>query len=521
MPLVSLSASPEHDRSLARARLVAFAFALLFALGWHLWVGDAHLNAAEEGYLWYGTWRAGLGEVPLRDFQSYDPGRYLSCAALAKLFGSGILGLRRSIAVFQGLALLFGLLAARRATRSPLALAALGCVLGFWLFPRHKVFEGTCALFATWAGVCLLERPDARRHLLAGAAAGLIAFFGRNLGAYAAVALGGLALVTAWKVRAPGLARRLGAFAGGVGLGYLPMLAMFVLVPGFWDGFVRSMLLLLRLGANIESPWLFPWRVELAGLPARAAAGEVALAAVYLVPFVTLPLGLFLLLRARAEDLARRAPVFAGTLVGLLWLHHASVRSDSAHLAQSIQPTLLASGALVLWLGERHRLAALALALVGGAAALLSGLESNPQLNHVGRSVLVEARLGPDTLRMLPPQADYFARLQAVVAEKIRPEERLFVAPSRPSFYPLLGKRSPSWWIYFFVKDADEEEQRELIGELAEVEWVLIVDQAIAEREELRFRNSYPLVWRHLETAYRRVPTPTLEPNHFLLRRRE
>ncbi|MEQ1738212.1 MAG: acyltransferase, partial [Rhodoglobus sp.] len=34
--------------------LAALLTAVAFALGWHLWVGDAHLNAAEEGYLWYG-----------------------------------------------------------------------------------------------------------------------------------------------------------------------------------------------------------------------------------------------------------------------------------------------------------------------------------------------------------------------------------------------------------------------------------------------------------------------------------
>ena len=406
---MSLPESPA-DRSTARARLLACAFAVLFASIWHLWVGDAHLNAAEEGYLWYGTWRAGLGEVPLRDFQSYDPGRYLACAALGKVFGSGILGLRRSIAVFQGLGLLFGLLAARRATRCPLALTGIGLVLGFWLFPRHKVFEGTLALFATWAGVCLLERPDARRHLLAGAAAGLIAFFGRNLGAYAAVGLFVLFAASAWKRRERGWLRSFGAFAGGVVLGYGPMLAMFVVVPGFWDGFVRSMLLLLRLGANIESPWLFPWRLKLGDLNARAAAGGVALAFVYVVPFVALPLGAWRFLCARADELPRRALVFSGAVLGALWLHHASVRSDSAHLAQSIQPTLLTSAGLLLWLGERRRAAALVLATLGGVAALLAALENNPQLNHVGRVELVEARLGADTLRMLPAQADYFAR---------------------------------------------------------------------------------------------------------------
>lgn len=505
----------------ARQRLVALLTAVGFAVAWYLVVGDAHLNPAEEGYLWYGVWRTGLGEIPIRDFQSYDPGRYYACAGLQEALGSGILGLRRSLAVFQGLGVLFGLLAARRMTRSTWVLVPLGVVLGLWLFPRHKVFEGVVALACTWSGTRLLEHPTRARHVAAGVTAGLAAFFGRNLGLYAALALGLLAAASAWKRRERGWARNALSLAGGVVAGYAPMLVLLVLAPGFWERFVESMRLLLRLGANIEAPWLWPWRVALAGLDGREVLARLSLALVYLLPVTALPLGCWFLLRARAEDLVRRATLFAAAVVGALFIHHAMVRSDPPHLAQSIQPTLVATAALLALLAGKRRALGGCLALLFALPVANAALAHNPALSHRGGVPLVPTPFGEDTLRLLPQHASYYTRLVGAIGRRVGADEQLFIAPARPAFYPLLGKRSPSWWIYFFVAGADATEQQRIIGELAGVEWVLFVDQAIAEREDLRFRNSYPQVWAHVLAHYERVPTPELEPDHLLYRRRQ
>jgi hypothetical protein len=90
---------------------------------------NVDINLADEGYLWYGTWRTSLGEVPMRDFQSYDPGRYYWSAIWSKMFGSGIISLRIAISLFQILGLSLGLSALRRVTRSWWVLAIAGILL--------------------------------------------------------------------------------------------------------------------------------------------------------------------------------------------------------------------------------------------------------------------------------------------------------------------------------------------------------------------------------------------------------
>ena len=50
--------------------------------------GNIDINLADEGYLWYGSLQTSIGQVPLLDFQSYDPGRYYWVALWFKLFGN-------------------------------------------------------------------------------------------------------------------------------------------------------------------------------------------------------------------------------------------------------------------------------------------------------------------------------------------------------------------------------------------------------------------------------------------------
>ena len=214
--------------------------------------------------MWYATLQTAAGGVPIRDFRSYDPGRYLWTAGWASLLGSGIVGLRHANSVFQALGLFLALLSARRVLHSRWGLVLVGLVLNLWFFPSFKVYEHTVAVAAVFFALRLVERPTLGRHFACGVLAGLAGFLGRNLGIYCVLATLGLILFLYFKAKDdPGiLARRLGAGLGGAAAGYAPMLLMLLLVPGFFSGFIQSILVLFGPGAptlpkSVPWPWTF------------------------------------------------------------------------------------------------------------------------------------------------------------------------------------------------------------------------------------------------------------------------
>jgi len=503
--------------------LPAALLAALLSLASYLAFGDVNLNVVDESYLWYGVRRiAQAGEVPLRDFQAYDPGRYYWCVAWGWIFGTGILGLRIAGAIFQALGLFCGLLAARRAVRSQWLLIPIALVLIAWMFPRHKYFESAIAMMAVYAGVRLLESPTRRGHFLIGLFVGVVGVFGRNLAAYAFVGVLALIVFLALRVEREGWFKRLVAYGLGVLAGYSPLLLMLAFVPGFAAGFVESMVIQAKLGSNLSYPW--PWQLGYAGLSWDEVVSQIGLVVSYLVPVIVLPVGIVVALRTRAEDVPARALLIAGTFLGVFYIYHASVRSDAAHLAQCVHPSLLALFGLPAALGwTRHRALATGLWAVFGLLTFFTVLDANHMLKHFRRGGggpgLVSHDVAGETLRMFPFQASLYTRLEETIEQHVD-DEVMFIAPSRPGLYPLLGKRSPVWWLYFVLPEADEGIQDALIDDLAATNWALIVDVPVAMRQDLLLRNSNPKLWDYLLAEFRRVPTRRLPPEYVLFQRR-
>jgi len=222
--------------------------------------GDIGINLCDEGFLWYGTWRTSLGEVPIRDFQSYDPGRYYWSAAWSKIFGEGIISLRTTLSIFQAIGLTFGLLALYRIIRSWWMLIIAGLLLTVWMIWPCKYFESSIAMASVYFAIFLIENPTIRRHFIAGIFVGTAACFGINLGLYGLASFFLLILFVWFKVERINFTSKISAWSLGILVGYSPMLLMLIVVPNFFELFLERLIRIVQSGStNLTLPIPWPW----------------------------------------------------------------------------------------------------------------------------------------------------------------------------------------------------------------------------------------------------------------------
>lgn len=477
------------------------------------------ISLADEGFLWYGAVHTAQGEVPLRDFQSYDPGRYDWCAAGVILFGKGLVALRFSETLFQIIGLWLGLLAASRLTTSRTVLFAIGLMLLVWMFPSHKLFDHTLLLAGIWAALRLIENPSRARLFAAGCFVGLCAFFGRNHALYNFAGQVGLLLLLWVKAPAQLPLQRVALWVLGMAVGSLPLAAMLLFVPGFFAAYQESVLSILHHGANLPRPIPWPWRWSFSGAPLEIASQTLLGTLFIAVPFayaIALSWSLF----ARLEVL-RRHPLFvACAFVGTPYFYHAFSRADFSHLAQSIHPfTLGLLAALALLHAGKNYFYPAIIGLVGlGLIGFGGQLAVYRRLTSKVPWVAYDAG---GTVFIMPRQRQFFDCLKAFVTRNLGPEQTLLIAPFTPGLYPLLDRPSPLRELYFLFPASPPQQDR-MIDILADkkVDWALVSDVTLDGREDLRFSVTHDLLWRYLIENFDPVPVPCLPRSMKMLHRK-
>ncbi len=481
--------------------------------------GDIGLNLSDEGYLWYGQMETALGRVPIRDFQSYDPGRYYWAAFWSLLFGDGIMALRVSTAIFQAIGLTLGLLAARRAVKSYPMLIFTGIMLIVWMYPRHKLFDISLSMASVFFALRLLERPSMMRHFSAGVFVGIAAFIGRNHGLYGLMTFSSLTFFIWFKMNRSALVKRYSVFFGGILAGCTPLIIMLLAIPDFPESFRNQIVTTSFLYLPIPWPWSLDYsQMNLTNTISGFLTGTM---------FILMPLFyLYSILKAFFSDevcLKNKGLLIAASFTGMFYMHHAFSRADFGHLTQTMQPLLLGAVALPASFGfNNNRTLTAALACLAAFFTLFTAAMASPYylLHSAPANRYVRYDIKGDSLLLPKDTASMIESVKKAVDSNILPGEGLLIAPHLTTMYCILGRQSPAWEIYNMFP-AKEERQIDAIAKLKteNVRLALLGDVALDGRDELRFQNTHRLIYKHLTEEFEEIDVPGLPENFRMLHR--
>ncbi|CAG4906762.1 hypothetical protein R52603_03452 [Paraburkholderia saeva] len=505
-----------------RAAAIPLLIAGLVVAVFFVWEGRVGLSLADEGYLWYGAQRTLLGEVPIRDFMAYDPGRYYWCAAFLSVLGnSGIMAVRISVAVFAGLGVACGLGVLRGGARQVglLQSGVAAVVLVIWMFPRHKLFDITISLALVGALYLLLSRTSRVRYLLLGIAAGLAAVLGRNHGVYgvAGSALGFGYLLLAREDRHT-LLSGFPLWVLGVLIGYLPVLAMLIAVPGFSSAFWQDVLFLFHIKTtNLTLPVPWPWNISLSGVGLIWTLRDILVGCAFLALLVLGCLALLYLAYGRARRQAFPPGLVASACFILPYAHYAFSRADVGHLALGIYPLLLFLLICIARLRPVWNRIALT-AMLGVSALIMLPVHPGWQCRS---ATCPEVSVGGDKLIVDQGIASDLALLQKLVHDFAPHGESFVATPFWPAAYAIVGRASPVWEIYALSPYRSPEFERSEIERIraASPDFVIVVDTPLDGRDDLRFHNTHPLMARYFSEHFARVSGYTNNPDYWIYKK--
>lgn len=506
--------SSERTRSLIAAPWVLGA---LIALLMFMLDGRFGSFLGDEGYLWYGVQRVFAGEVPVRDFMSYEIGRYyLSAAVLALFRDHGLLALRASLALWMalGLSLAVALVAKAWNEKRWLWLLMPTLALGIWMVPRHKIFDIVISIVLVAAVARVVAQPCVRRWFGLGIATGIAAVIGQNHGAYALMASAFTFVVLLFSARRDvDWLRDPAAWASGVVVGYLPVICFALFVPGYAAASISALkfLLIEYKGTNLPLPVPWPWLVSLDAFRLQSFVASLF--------FLALPAGvalgaLWIVCRAALGSI-RHHPVFvAAILVAIPYTNVAFSRADVSHLAQAVAPVLIAALTLpgvarsMGWQPKILWPAILALLCVAASAQL------HPRVQYYKGRTWESVMVGNDRLRMDADAVNFLQAVQRARKAYGLEDGSVLSVPLTPGLSAAFREKNPMWEIYPIFPRSSAFQAAEIARLKARPAALVIVSSVQLDgRPDLAYPATHPEIYRYIVDHYEKVAVPGASPD--------
>jgi hypothetical protein len=370
--------------------------------------------------------------------------------------------------------------------------------LAVWMFPRHKLFDISLSIFLVGLLAFLIELPSSKRYFFTGFCIGLIATFGRNHGVYGVIGALGVMIWLAISQE-----KKLDSFKdsflllAGIVLGFAPIFLMAITLPGFAVSFLESIRFLFEIKAtNLPLPVPWPWTIDFASVSLGDAIRKI-LVGLFFIGIVAFGiLSVVWSIWQRLKNKPVPPALVAASFLSLPYAHYAYSRADIGHLAQGIFPFLI--GTLIVFSTKSAKIKyPFALALAAASVWVMHVF--HPGWQCYANKQCVNIEISNNNLQIDPGTANEIALLRQL-AEKYAPNGQSFiVVPFWPGAYSLLERRSPMWEIYALFPRSAEFEAKEIEDiKAANPKFAFVFDFALDGRDELRFRNTHPLIHQYI-----------------------
>lgn len=489
--------------------LKILALSIFVVLIMFMFEGNKGFNLWDEGYLWYGVQRVMLGEVPIRDFSSYDPGRYYWSAALMHLWGNnGIMALRITELIPQVMALFVGLflISQTESKKKLLYLLLSSIILVAWMTMSYKIIDYLMSILLIGTLAFLIQKPTNKRFFLTGACIGLVAFFGRNHGIYGVA--GSIGVMIWLSIKRPQDLKILNGFvlwSTGIVTGFIPLLLMVLLIPGFAMEFWNSILYLFEVKAtNLALPVPWPWLADFASSPFNIAFYQVLVGLFFIALVAFGVLSIPWVIWQKFQNKTMPPVLVAASFLALPYAHYAYSRPDVPHLGFGIFPLLI--GCLVM-LSIQSAKIKWPLSLMLCAASLIAVKMDHPGWQCLTQIQCMSVKVSGNDLVVDSGSARDIWLVRELAKQYAPNGQNVVIAPFFPGAYALLERKSPMRDIYALLPRSHAFEQDEIERiKASQPAFVFIFDVPLDGRDDLRFRNTRPLINQYIIENYNRMP---------------
>ncbi|MDD4915216.1 MAG: hypothetical protein PHW13_09315 [Methylococcales bacterium] len=477
---------------------------------WFLITWRYGFDLADEGYYWYGSQRTAYGDIPLRDFQSYDIGRYYWAALFMYIMGNyGIFPAHLSVFVLQATGVFIGvylcLITSRLKWPYQWVLAfIIALILNIWILPYYKGYDHFISIGVVMMLYVMLKSQKHFTWLFAGIFLGIAAIIGRNHGVYGIIS--SIFLIALLLFKAPSkktIATLSGYFLLGVFIGFSPTLILMLSANGFADAFVNSILLMFKQGStNIFLPIPWPWAAKSAGLSGFWSLSVLFLGIglIFLLAFIFCGLIFLALTRFNLNNTSKK--VFYATVAAAIpYAHYSFARADTIHLTLGILPALIG---LLVAINTLKGLRPIF--LTGGilAVTLLTLDYVNPYLSKViiGKDY-VKYNIGGSQLWINDDLSQFLQRVDQDFQKVPAAATNFLAIPNMPSLHAMYHCKMPIWEIYGtgpMAKDFELSEINRLESSPPEI--IFLSDNALDKNPALTYSKMHPATYEWINSRY-------------------